>query len=122
MRITKEFIKVLKQSRSVVIRSNSIDMFSKDDTCTTFTKDVQNFLKCEDWYISLYWDQNTTEGSLFKLLKAGDNVTFYDEPYFTNIGVNALNMKVIKHKKGSDNAAQIASINTYLLSLTQSLR
>ena len=82
MKITKEWLALLKTARSIVIRFNNyptIDLFHGDSLSqerVTTTKFECAYNLNGAWVLSLYPNQQTEEGTIIDLLRADDEMIF----------------------------------------------
>lgn len=125
MIITKQFIKDLKQARSIVVRFNgrfsTIDVF-QDNTASrviTYEFDGSLFGYTGSWYVSVYYDASSSVLNTFiKSLRDGDKLAFYAENAVTDSLKEAgflsyqLKARITRYKK---NTEIISSLNDYFI-------
>lgn len=122
--VTKQFIKDLKESHSIVMRFNgkysTIDMFTDNNPGgrhVTHEFNGENFGYTGNWYTSVYYNSSGNVLNTFiKSLRVGDKLKFYVENHQTESLKDAgffsyqLNAQITRYKKNSES---ISSINHY---------
>ena len=125
MIITKQFIKDLKEARSIVIRFNgrysTIDVFQGSSTSRVITYEFDGSLfgYTGSWYVTVYYDANSSVLNTFiKSLRDGDKLAFYAENAVTDSLKEAgflsyqLIARITRYRKGSET---ISSVNDYFI-------
>ena len=125
MIITKDFIRDIKQARSMVLRFNgersTIDIFQDgdNDRVTTYRFDGSFFGYTGNWHTSIYFDASSNILNTFiKSLRPGDKLKFYALNYVTESlldhGFSSynLNAQITRYKK---DGVTISSMNDYFI-------
>lgn len=106
MNVTKDNLKIIKASESLVLRDNGeIDWFLKSGNNSKYT-DFNHSVWNGQWCTTLYFNQNTPETSIISLLKPGDKIEFFTLDYSNcklkeenNIYTLCLMSRITRYKK-----------------------